>query len=42
MLHSKSIDFIEPITNKALYFEAKPPKEFGQMLASCENETDRV
>lgn len=28
LLHSKSIKFVHPITNKEIYFEADPPKEF--------------
>jgi len=36
MLHSRSIDFIEPITKEHLYFEVDPPKEFLSYLQSCE------
>lgn len=32
MLHSKSIKLIHPITNKELFFEVKPPKEFLEIL----------
>lgn len=32
MLHSKSIKFIHPITNKEIYFEVEPPKEFKEVL----------
>lgn len=32
MLHSRSIKLIHPITNKELFFEVKPPKEFLEIL----------
>ncbi len=32
MLHSKSIEFIHPITGEKLYFEKEPPKEFQDYL----------
>ncbi len=32
MLHSKSLRFIHPITNKELYFEIEPPKEFEKIV----------
>lgn len=34
MLHSKSIKLIHPITNKELFFEVEPPKEFNEILES--------
>lgn len=34
MLHSKSIRLIHPITNKELFFEVEPPKEFNDILES--------
>ena len=34
MLHSKSIRFIHPVTNKELFFEVEPPKEFNEILES--------
>ena len=34
MLHSKSIKLIHPITNKELFFEVDPPKEFNEILES--------
>lgn len=39
MLHSKSIKFIHPITNKELYYEVEVPKEFQEKLESVRNET---
>ena len=36
MLHSKSIAFIEPLTQESLFFEVDPPQEFMDILASCE------
>lgn len=36
MLHSKSIEFIHPITKEKIYFEVDPPKEFKQKLESLE------
>lgn len=36
MLHSKSIEFIHPITEEKIYFEVEPPKEFLDMLQSIE------
>ena len=33
MLHSKSIRFIHPITNKELFFEVEPPEEFKENMA---------
>ncbi len=38
MLHSKSIRFNHPRTNKELYFEIEPPKEFKEKLEELENE----
>lgn len=38
MLHSKSIRFNHPRTNKELYFEVDPPKEFKEKLEELENE----
>ncbi len=38
MLHSKSIRFNHPRTNKELYFEVEPPKEFKDKLEELENE----
>lgn len=38
MLHSKSIRFNHPRTNKELYFEVEPPKEFKEKLEELENE----
>lgn len=34
ILHSKSIKLIHPITNKELFFEVEPPKEFNEILES--------
>lgn len=36
MLHSKSIEFIHPVTNKKIYFEVEPPKEFLEVLQTIE------
>lgn len=36
MLHSKSIEFIHPVTNKKIYFEVEPPKEFLDVLQTIE------
>lgn len=36
MLHSKSIEFIHPVTGKKIYFEVEPPKEFCDILQSIE------
>ena len=38
MLHSKSIRFNHPRTNKELNFEVEPPKEFKEKLEELENE----
>jgi 23S rRNA pseudouridine1911/1915/1917 synthase len=38
MLHSKSIRFNHPRTNKELYFEVEPPKEFKEKLEELEKE----
>ena len=38
MLHSKSIEFIHPITKKEIYFEVEPPKEFIERLKQLEIE----
>lgn len=38
MLHSKSIRFNHPRTNKELYFEVEPQKEFKEKLEELENE----
>ncbi len=38
MLHSKSIEFIHPITKKEIYFEVEPPKEFMKELKQLEIE----
>lgn len=38
MLHSKSIDFIHPITKVPLHFEVEPPKEFLDYLEKLEKE----
>ena len=37
MLHSKSIRFVHPITNKELFFEVEPPKEFNEILEGFKN-----
>ncbi len=37
MLHSKSIEFVHPITGEHLYFEVDPPREFLEMLKSFED-----
>lgn len=37
MLHSKSIRFIHPVTNKEIYFESELPKEFQEYLSTLEN-----
>lgn len=37
MLHSKSIRFIHPITNKEIYIESELPKEFQECLDNLEN-----
>lgn len=42
MLHSKSIELIEPITHEKLYFEVEPPKEFQEILRSCTKEEDAL
>ncbi len=34
MLHSKSIEFVHPITKKSIYFEQDPPKEFLAYLTT--------
>ena len=36
MLHSKSIEFIHPITGKKIFFEVEPPKEFLDILENIE------
>lgn len=36
MLHSKSIEFIHPVTGEKIYFEVEPPKEFVDILNSIE------
>ena len=36
MLHSKSIEFIHPITLEKIYFEVEPPKEFLKIIESIE------
>lgn len=36
MLHSKSIEFIHPITKENIYFEVEPPKEFKEKLDGIE------
>ena len=36
MLHSKSIEFIHPITNQKIFFEVEPPKEFMEILDKIE------
>ena len=38
MLHSKSIEFIHPITGKHIYFEIDPPREFLDMIKNYEEE----
>jgi 23S rRNA pseudouridine1911/1915/1917 synthase len=38
MLHSYSIEFIHPITNKKLFFKIDPPKEFTTKLKELEND----
>lgn len=38
MLHSKSIKFPHPRTNKELYFEKEPPQEFKDKLQELESE----
>ncbi len=38
MLHSKSIKFHHPRTNKELYFEKEPPQEFKDKLQELESE----
>lgn len=38
MLHSKSIEFIHPITKKEIFFEVEPPKEFMEKLKQLEIE----
>jgi len=37
MLHSKSIKFIHPVTNKEIYFESDIPQEFKDYLTSLES-----
>ena len=36
MLHSKSIEFIHPISKELIHFEVDPPKEFIDILDKCE------
>lgn len=36
MLHSKSIEFIHPVTGKNIYFEVLPPKEFFDIINNIE------
>ena len=38
MLHSRSIEFIHPITKKKMYLEAKIPEYFTEILKILENE----
>ena len=38
MLHSKSIKFLHPITNKELFFEVDPPLEFVEILEKYKSE----
>lgn len=40
MLHSKSITFPHPRTNKELFFEVDPPKEFMKKLKELREEND--
>ena len=37
MLHSKSIEFIHPVTGEKIYYEVEPPKEFMEILNSLED-----
>lgn len=37
LLHSKSIKFIHPVTNKEIYFESDLPQEFTDYLTSLES-----
>ena len=39
-LHSKIIRFIHPITNKEIYYEVEPPKEFKDYLEELDKEYD--
>ena len=41
MLHSKSIKFKHPRTNKELFFEVDPPKEFMKKLENLRKETTK-
>ena len=36
MLHSKSIEFIHPVTGEKIYFEVEPPKEFIDIINNIE------
>lgn len=36
MLHSKSIEFIHPVTGERIYYEVEPPKEFLDILENIE------
>ena len=38
MLHSKSIEFIHPITKEKLFFEVDPPKEFLEKLKELDKD----
>ncbi len=38
MLHSKSIEFIHPITKQKLFFEVDPPKEFLEKLKELDKD----
>lgn len=36
MLHARSLDFIHPITNKSMHFEAELPEYFRKVIALCD------
>ena len=37
LLHSTELDFVHPITNKKMHFEAKLPDEFQRVIVTLEN-----
>ena len=40
MLHAKSLDFLHPITNKKMHFEAPAPEYFEDVIKKCRKEME--
>ena len=40
MLHAKSLDFLHPITNKKMHFEAPVPEYFEDVIKKCRKEME--